>query len=71
MEDTNKVVAELEVELVETMKVVEEEKEATGKLIAIVDGEAAAAAHEQELAEEQEKEVNEATRAAEEKMATA
>jgi hypothetical protein len=46
MEDTNQVVAELEVELIETMKVVEEEKEATGKLIAIVDAEAAAAAGE-------------------------
>jgi len=36
MDDTNKVVADLEVELTETMVVVEEEKEATGKLIAIV-----------------------------------
>lgn len=37
MEDVNRVVADLAVELDDTMKVVEEEKEATGKLIAIVD----------------------------------
>jgi len=37
MDDVNKVVADLAVELDETMKVVEEEKEATGKLIAVVD----------------------------------
>lgn len=51
MEDTNKVVADLEIELVDTMKIVEEEKEATGKLIAIVDAQAAEAAAEQALAE--------------------
>lgn len=51
MEDTNKVVADLEIELVDTMKIVEEEKEATGKLIAIVDAQAAEAAAEQSLAE--------------------
>jgi len=37
MEDVNRVVADLAVELDDTMAVVEEEKEATGKLIAIVD----------------------------------
>lgn len=46
MDDVNKVVADLAVELDETMKVVDEEKEATGKLIAVVDAQAADAAKE-------------------------
>jgi dynein heavy chain len=50
MDDVNKVVADLAVELDETMKVVEEEKEATGKLIAVVDAQAADAAKEQAIA---------------------
>jgi len=52
MDDVNKVVADLAIELDDTMKVVEEEKEATGKLIAIVDAQAADAAKEQGIAQE-------------------
>jgi len=51
MDDTNKVVSLLEVELIETMKIVEEEKESTGKLIEIVDQQAMEASKEQDLAE--------------------
>jgi len=58
MDDVNKVVADLAIELDETMKVVEEEKEATGKLITIVDSQAADAAKEQGIAQEQEDETN-------------
>lgn len=52
MEDTNKVVADLSVELDETMVIVDAEKEATGKLIAVVDAEAADAAKEEAIAKE-------------------
>jgi hypothetical protein len=58
MDDVNKVVADLAIELDDTMKVVEEEKEATGKLIAVVDAQAADAAKEQDIAQEQEDETN-------------
>ena len=71
MDDVNKVVADLAVELDETMKVVEEEKEATGKLIAVVDAQAADAAKEQAIAQEQEDETNELAGAAQAKMASA
>jgi len=50
MDDTNKVVADLSVELDETMIIVNAEKEATGKLIEIVDAEAADAAKEEAIA---------------------
>jgi len=46
MDDTNKVVADLQVELDETMKVVAEEIEATGKIITVVDEQSAEAARE-------------------------
>jgi len=71
MEDVNKVVADLAIELDETMKVVEEEKEATGKLIAVVDAQAADAAREQAIAQEQEDETNLLAAAAQAKMAAA
>jgi len=71
MEDTNEVVSALQIELDETMVVVEEEKEATGKLIAVVDAEATAAAKEQEIAQAQEEETNLLADAAKEKMAAA
>lgn len=58
MDDVNKVVADLAIELDDTMKVVEEEKEATGKLIAVVDSQAADAAKEQGIAQEQEDDTN-------------
>jgi dynein heavy chain len=58
MEDTNKVVADLSVELDETMVIVDAEKEATGKLIAVVDAEAADAAREEAIAKEQEDATN-------------
>jgi len=47
MDDTNAVVADLQVELDETMKVVAEEIEATGKIIKVVDEQSADAAREQ------------------------
>jgi hypothetical protein len=46
MDDTNKVVADLQIELDETMKVVAEEIEATGKIITVVDEQSAEAAKE-------------------------
>ncbi len=46
MEEVNQVVHELAIELDDTMKVVEEENEATGKLIAIVDAQTADAEKE-------------------------
>jgi len=47
MEDVGNVVADLQVELDETMKVVAEEIEATGKIITVVDEQSADAAREQ------------------------
>lgn len=46
MDDTNKVVADLQIELDETMKVVADEIEATGKIITVVDEQSAEAAKE-------------------------
>jgi len=46
MDDTNKVVADLQIELDETMKVVAEEIEATGKIITVVDEQSVEAAKE-------------------------
>jgi hypothetical protein len=46
MDDTNKVVADLQIELDETMKIVAEEIEATGKIITVVDEQSAEAARE-------------------------
>jgi dynein heavy chain len=59
MDDTNKVVADLSIELDETMKIVEMEVEATGKLIAVVDAEAEEAAKEEAVAKVQEDATNE------------
>jgi hypothetical protein len=50
MDETNEVVAELQIELDETMKVVDEEIEATGKIIAVVDQQSAEAKVEQDIA---------------------
>jgi hypothetical protein len=47
MEDVDKVVADLAIELDDTMKVVEDEKLATGKLIDIVDAQTEEAEKEQ------------------------
>ena len=68
MADVNKVVADLAIELDDTMKVVEDEKEATGKLIAIVDNQTLEAEREQEIAQVQEEETNMLANAAQEKM---
>jgi dynein heavy chain len=69
MDETNEVVAELQVELDETMKVVDEEIEATGKIIAVVDQQSAEAKVEQDIAQVQEEETNVLADAAKEKMA--
>jgi dynein heavy chain len=69
MDDVANVVADLQVELDETMKVVAEEIEATGKIITVVDEQSADAAREQEIAQVQEDETNILANAAKEKMA--
>lgn len=68
MEDVDKVVADLAIELDDTMKVVEEEKLATGKLIDIVDAQTEEAEKEQLIAQGQEDETNALADAAQEKM---
>lgn len=69
MDEVANVVADLQVELDETMKVVAEEIEATGKIITVVDEQSADAAKEQAIAQIQEDETNILANAAKEKMA--
>jgi len=69
MDEVSNVVADLQVELDETMKIVDDEIEATGKIITVVDEQSADAAKEQAIAQIQEDETNLLADAAKVKMA--